>query len=160
MELAGDVARIRETPLSGPHLQTGIHMSIDTHVRVAAWLHIALGALWVCMLAFFGLFFGAFGALIGASAQGSDAGILGWIAGFGVALLLFVLAFPVLEIVGGVMLLGGSTAGRVITIVFSVVELINIPFGTIVGVYSLWALLREVPQPGPVAVQPGAPQPY
>jgi hypothetical protein len=137
-------------------------MPIDTHVRVAAWLHIALGAIWVCVLAFFGLFFGAFGAFVGASAHGTDAGLLAWIAGFGVALFLFALAFPVLEIVGGVMLLGGSTAGRVITIVFSVLELINIPFGTIIGVYSLWALLREVPQPlsTPVVVQPAAPQPY
>jgi len=137
-------------------------MPIDTHVRVAAWLHIALGAIWVCMLAFVGLFFGAFGAIMGASAHGSNAGILGWIAGFGVVLFLFIAAFPVLEIVGGVMLLGGSTAGRVITIVFSVLELINVPFGTVVGIYSLWALLREVPQPMPasVVVQPGTPQPY
>ena len=135
---------------------------IDTHVRVAAWLHIALGVLWVCILAFFALFFGAMGALVGATANASDASVFAWIAGFGVTLLLFALAFPVLEIVGGVMLLKGSTAGRVITIVFSVLELINIPFGTIVGVYSLWALLREVPQPvpTPVVVQPGTPQPY
>jgi hypothetical protein len=137
-------------------------MSLDTHVRIAAWLHIAIGALWVCMLAFIGLFAGAFGAVIGASVHGSDAGILAWIAGFGAVLFLFILAFPVLEIVGGVMLLGGSAAGRVITIVFSVLELINFPFGTAVGVYSLWALLREVQPPVPTAVvvQPGTPQPY
>ena len=158
MEPSGDIARIREAPLSASHFETGIRMPIDTHVRVAAWLHIALGVLWVCILAFFGLFFGAMGALVGATASSSDAGVLAWIAGFGITLLLFVLVFPVLEIVGGVMLLKGSTAGRVITIVFSVLELINIPFGTIVGVYSLWALLREIPQP--VVVQPGTPQPY
>jgi hypothetical protein len=162
MELAGDMARIRETPLSASHPQTGIRMPIDTHVRVAAWLHIALGVLWVCILAFFGLFFGAIGALVGATANALDAGVLAWIAGFGVTLLLFVLVFPVLEIVGGAMLLKGSTAGRVITIVFSILELINIPFGTIIGLYSLWALLREIPQPVPAAVvvQPGTSQPY
>ena len=137
-------------------------MPIDIHVRVAAWLHIALGAIWVCMFAFVGLFFGAFGAIVGSSVHGSDAGILAWLAGFGAVLFLFILAFPVLEIVGGAMLLGGSTVGRVITIVFSVLELINFPFGTAVGVYSLWALLREVPQPVPTAVvvQPGTPQAY
>jgi hypothetical protein len=153
-------------PASNP--QTGNRMPIDTHVRVAAWLHIALGVLWVCILAFFGLAFGAFGALFGASMHGSDAGILAWIAGFGVALLLFLLVFPVLEIVGGAMLLSGSTAGRVITIVFSVLELINIPFGTIIGVYSLWALLRELPQPVPMpmpmpasgVVHPESSQPF
>ena len=133
-------------------------MPIDTHVRVAAWLHIALGALWVCFLVFMGLFFGALGAVAGSTASAADAGVLAWVGGFGVALLLFALAFPVLEIVGGAMLLKGSTAGRVITIVFSVLELINIPFGTIVGAYSLWVLLREIPRP--MGVQPGAPQPY
>jgi hypothetical protein len=137
-------------------------MPIDTHVRVAAWFHIALGVLWVCLFAFVGLFFGAFGAIVGSAAHGKDAGVLGLIAGFGVVLFLFIIAFPVLEIVGGVMLLRGSTAGRVITIVFSVLELMNVPFGTAVGIYSLWALLREVPQPGstPAMVQPGVAQPY
>ena len=130
-------------------------MPIDTHVRVAAWLHIALGILWVSIGLFFGLFFGAFGALMGAASHGSATGIVALIAGFGFALFLIVMAFPVLEIVGGVLLLRGSPVGRVITIVFSVLELINFPFGTAVGVYSLWALLREVPTQAPgVAVVP------
>ena len=137
-------------------------MPIDTHVRVAAWLHIALGILWVSIGLFFGLFFGAFGALMGAASHGSATGIVALIAGFGFALFLIVMAFPVLEIVGGVLLLRGSPAGRVITIVFSVLELINFPFGTAVGVYSLWALLRELPAQAPVAsvVQQGSVQPY
>ena len=137
-------------------------MPVDQHVRVAAWLHIGLGALWVCIWGFFGLFFGVFGAIVGAASHGQGAAVLAWIAGFGLTMLMFVLAFPVLEIVGGVMLLSGSTAGRVITILFSVVELINVPFGTVVGVYSLWALLREVPRPvqAPVVMAPGMPQPY
>ena len=137
-------------------------MPIDTHVRVAAWLHIALGVLWVSVGLFFGLFFGAFGALMGAASHGSATGIVALIAGFGFVLFLIVMAFPVLEIVGGVLLLRGSPVGRVITIVFSVLELINIPFGTAVGIYSLWALLREVPPTAPVAavVPQGSVQPY
>ena len=132
-------------------------MPIDTHVRVAAWLHIVLGALGICIIGVVGLVFGFFGAVVGAGASGHDAGVLGMFAGFGVAVLLFVLAFPVMEIVGGVMLLGGSPAGRVITIIFSVLELVNFPVGTAIGVYSLWALLRDVPQTmaAPVVVEPG-----
>ena len=126
-------------------------MPIDIHVRIAAWLHIALGILWVSIGLFIGLFFGAFGAFMGAAAHGSATGVLALIAGFGVALFLIIIAFPVLEIVGGVLLLRGSPAGRVITIVFSVLELINIPFGTAIGVYSMWALLRELPPSAPVA---------
>ena len=64
-------------------------MPIDTHVRVAAWLHIALGILWVSIGAFFGLFFGAFAAFMGAAAHGSAAGVLALIAGFGLLVILF-----------------------------------------------------------------------
>jgi hypothetical protein len=136
-------------------------MPIDTHVRVAAWLHIVLGVIAACVLGVVGLSFGVFGAAVGASAHGQDAGVLGWIAGFGVALLLLLMAFPVLEIVGGVLLLGGSAAGRIITIVFSILSLINIPIGTAIGAYSLWALLREQPKPAPAAavMEPGV-RPY
>ena len=49
----------------------------------------------------------------------------------------------------GTLLLGGSPVGKVLTIIFSVLGLLNIPIGTVVGVYSLWALLREIPPPMP-----------
>jgi hypothetical protein len=133
-------------------------MPIDTHVRVAAWLHIALGILWVGVGAIVGLLFGAFGAFMGAAANGSATGILALIAGFGFVVFLIIMAFPVLEIIGGVLLLRGSPAGRAITIVFSVLELINIPFGTAIGIYSLWALLRAVPQPALAPVGDVVPQ--
>jgi uncharacterized membrane protein len=130
---------------------------IDTHVRVSAWLHIVQGALAVCVLGFLAVIFGFAGVAAGSAVHGPDASIVAWLASFGVALFVFILAFPLLEIVGGVMLLGGSTAGRVITLVFSVLGLINIPIGTVIGVYSLWALLREAPAApaDAVAVQPG-----
>jgi hypothetical protein len=133
-------------------------MPIDTHVRVAAWLHIALGVIAVGVLALVGMFFGVFGAAVGASAQGSDANVLGWIAGLGATLFLFIAAFPALEILGGVMLLNASPVGKVLTIIFSVLGLINIPIGTVVGIYSLWALLREIPQPASsVVTMPAGP---
>jgi hypothetical protein len=136
-------------------------MPIDTHVRIAAWLHIALGAIAVCVLVFVGMVLGVFGAaVVGASTHSADAGILGWIAGFGVTLFLMILVFPVLEIVGGVLLLNGSPAGKVITLIFSVLGLINIPIGTVIGIYSLWALLREVPAPSAVVMPAGSAPPY
>lgn len=131
-------------------------MPVDIHVRVAAWLHIALGVIAACVLAVVGMILGVFGAAaIGSAAHGGDAGILGWVAGMGMTLFLVILAFPVLEIVGGAMLLGGSPAGKVITLIFSVLGLLNIPIGTAVGVYSLWALLREVPPAAAVAMPAG-----
>ena len=129
---------------------------LDTHVRVTAWLHIVLGVIAVCVIGFLAMIFGFAGAAAGASVHGRDASILAWLASFGVARFVFILAFPLLEIVGGVMLLGGSTAGRVITLIFSVLGLLNIPIGTAIGIYSLWALLREAPSAADaVVVQPG-----
>jgi hypothetical protein len=135
-------------------------MPIDTHVRVAAWLHIVMGALVVAFFAFIGLAVSAAGAF--GISQGLQPGIAAWIAGFGVLVFGFFIAFAALEIVGGVLLLRGSPAGRVITIIYSVLSLLNIPIGTVVGIYSLWALLRAVPQPVavPVAAHPGTAQPY
>jgi hypothetical protein len=118
------------------------------------------GAIFLGALAIFGLMFGDFGAVVGASAHGSDAGILGWLAGLGVTLFLIVAAFPLLELVGALMLLGGNPTGKVLTIVFSILGLINVPIGTVIGVYSLWALLREIPQPMAMTVPPGSSAPY
>lgn len=130
-------------------------MPIDTHVRVAAWLHIVMGALAVCLLGALGLMAGAFGAVLGAASHGHDEGmVLGAIAGLGAIVFLFVMAFPVLEIVGGVLLLRGSPVGKVLTIIFSVLSLLNFPIGTVAGAYALWALLREVPPALAADVQP------
>jgi hypothetical protein len=126
---------------------------LDIHVRVAAWLHIVLGALAASVLTLAAMMFGLFGAYASTQPQG---GIVGWFLGFGAIVVGFFVALAAFEIVGAVMLLRGSTAGRVITIVYSVLGLLGFPIGTIVGVYSLWALLREAPvAPAPMAAQPG-----
>ncbi len=136
-------------------------MPLDTHARVAAWLHIAMGALGVCVLVLLGVVFGVFGAAVGAS-QGAQAGIVGWIVGLGALFFGLFIALPALEIVGAVLLLNGNAAGRVITIIFSALSLLNVPIGTAIGIYSLWALLREVPAPAStsVAAPAGTPQRY
>ena len=132
-------------------------MPLDTHVRVAAWLHIVFGALAVLTLLFIGMFFGVFGAIAAsASHDAQAAGVLAWIGSLGAVFLLFFIGVGALQIAGGVLLLQGSPAGRVITLIFSALSLLNIPIGTAAGAYSLWALLRDVPQPAvPAPVQTG-----
>jgi hypothetical protein len=134
-------------------------MPIDTHVRVAAWLHIVMGALAASTLLFIGLAFGAFGAFMVSAANDPQAtGVLAWIGGFGATLLIFFIGLAALEIAGAAMLLGGNGGGRVLTIIFSILALANFPIGTAIGVYSLWALLRQVPV-APVVVPVPAPAP-
>jgi hypothetical protein len=137
-------------------------MPIDTHVRVAAWLHIVFGALAIGSLLIIGMTFGVFGAIAVSAAQDAQAtGVLAWIGSLGAVFLLFFIAIFAVEIAGGVLLLQGNPAGRVITLIFSALSLLNIPIGTIAGAYSLWALLRDVPQPPlPAPGQPGAVNPF
>jgi hypothetical protein len=134
----------------------------DTHTRVAACLHIVVATLALLVLLVLAAIVGAFGAL--GPGVGIDHQVADWVGGLGILLIGLFALLPILEIIGAVMLLRGNDTGRIFTIIFSVLSLINIPIGTAVGVYSLWALLREKPQgppaPLPTPLQAGARQPY
>jgi hypothetical protein len=136
--------------------------NLDTHTRVAACLHIVLGVLGLLFLLAMGALVGAFGAL--GPDFGIDRQIAEWVGGVGILFIGLVALLPVLEIVGAVLLLRGSDTGRLFTIVFSVLSLVNIPIGTVIGAYSLWALLRAKPPlpPAPLAapVPAGMQQPF
>jgi hypothetical protein len=78
------------------------------------------------------------------------------IIGFFIGAGLTVLALP--GIIGGWGLFTERTWGKPVVLVLSVLQLANIPFGTLLGIYSLWALLSNPQQqPSPVqSPQPGA----
>ena len=129
-------------------------MPIDTHVRVAAVLHIVMAAFALLVLAAIGAMVGAFGAF-GAS-MGVQREVAEVVGGVGMILVLAFAVIVVTEILGAVLLLRGSESGRLITIVFSGLALLIIPIGIAIGAYSLWALLRKGPQPMPSSAQPPA----
>ena len=118
-------------------------MTLDSHSRIAAVLHIGLGALSLCVL----LVIGAMAAAVGVYGEtfGLDKELGAMIGGIGMIVVISFALFAVLEIVGAVMLMRGNDSGRVITLAFSVLHLVNIPIGTAIGGYSLWALLRNAP---------------
>jgi hypothetical protein len=125
-------------------------MTLDTHARIAAVLHIVLGGLSLLVLLVIGAMVGAFGAY-GAS-LGVERGLAEVVGGIGMIVVGSFVLVAILEIVGAALLLRGSDTGRILTLVFSVLHLLNVPLGTAVGAYSLWALLRTPPQPADVAV--------
>jgi hypothetical protein len=61
----------------------------------------------------------------------------------GVALFLFILLASVPGIVAGIGLLKFKPWSRILTIVVSALNLMNVPLGTALGVYSLWVLLNQ-----------------
>lgn len=115
---------------------------MTTHVKVLGILHIVLGALGV--LAGLGLLalFGGIAGLVDATADFRDARvaipilqIIAW-ALFG---FLSVISLP--GIIAGIGLLQFQNWARILTIVLSALDLLNVPIGTALGIYGLWVLL-------------------
>ena len=128
---------------------------MKTHIQIVAALHIAMGALSLLGAIAVFAFLGMAGGIVVSQGEHEAAGIIGIVAvvlgGF-----LAVLALP--GIIGGWALFAGRSWGRPFVMVLGVIHLINIPFGTALGIYTLWALLREPPPQTPSAstIQPSA----
>ena len=126
---------------------------MKTHIQIVAALHIAMGALSLLAAIAVFAFLGIAGGIVVSQGEHEAAGIIGIVAvvlgGF-----LAVLALP--GIIGGWALFAGRSWGRPFVMVLGVIQLINIPFGTALGIYTLWALLREPPPQTPSAstIQP------
>ena len=117
---------------------------MTTHVKVLGILYIlfsALGILAACVVA---AVFGVAGVATAAGASGRDAALtLPMIGLTGSALCAFLLIVSLPGLAAGIGLLTFKPWARILTIVLSAINIINFPFGTIVGVYGLWVLLSE-----------------
>jgi hypothetical protein len=117
---------------------------MTTHVKVLGVLYIVLGALGVCTALFFGLAIGAAGGIVGQAAPPEDAAIAVPIIGLaGTALVVFLLAVSLPGLITGIGLLKFQPWARIVGIVVGAINLLNIPFGTAVGIYALWVLLNK-----------------
>ena len=54
-----------------------------------------------------------------------------------------ILFFSILEIIGGIGLLSYRSWARILTLIISAINCLNIPFGTAQGVYSIWVLMQK-----------------
>jgi len=116
---------------------------MDTHVRVLGALNIVLGALSALAGVALLLLFGGVAGIIGVSAKEPAAlvaiPLLGLIGTF-LCVLLLVLSLP--AILTGYGLLKYRPWARILGIVLSAINLINVPIGTVLGIYGLWVLLN------------------
>jgi len=105
-----------------------------THVKVLAWLHIIYGLFTACIAI---LVFG--GMVVGSMFSGSMMGMIGGsiLGGF---LGMFLGARGLLSLVAGWGLLTLRPWARILTIILGILSLFSFPFGTILGVYTLWVL--------------------
>ena len=116
---------------------------MEQHVKIVAILNIVLGALGLCIALVILVFFGGLAGVVIAdedpdAEQGAAVlGLIGTIGFFVVAV------FSIPGLIGGIGLLKFRSWAQTLTIIVSVLNLLSIPFGTVVGVYGLWVLLNK-----------------
>ena len=109
---------------------------MEQHFKIVAILQFVMGGLAALGgIALFVLIFGA-GAVSGDRDAMLATGTCATIAGG----FLLVLSLP--SLLAGWGLLKRREWARILTIVLSVLHLFNVPIGTVIGGYSLWALLQ------------------
>lgn len=110
---------------------------MNQHITILGVLYIAFNIffLGIAILVFF-ILTGA-GVLSGDTDAMFITSTIGTIVGF----FLTILSLP--GIIAGYGLLKRKEWGRVLTLILGVLNLINIPFGTILGIYTLWVLLNQ-----------------
>jgi len=140
------------------------------HVKILGVLHIILGCFGVLgAVIVFAVFGGLAGFFSGLSIPDANADVrtaapfLG-ILGIGITAIILILSVP--GIIIGIGLIQFRPWARIAGIVLSALDLLNVPFGTVVGIYGLWALLQPQtealftgrPLPPAYPVQPGPPR--
>jgi hypothetical protein len=117
---------------------------METHVRVLAILHLVFGGIGVLAAIFFFALFGGITGLIGMNAPDDEALIaIPIVGGIGALIVSFTLLLSLPSIIAGVGLLSHRPWSRILTLVLSALELVNIPFGTMLGFYGFWVLLSK-----------------
>ncbi len=120
---------------------------MDTHCRIAAGLNIALCLFELFVISLLAVFLSSIVALVGL-----DWPLFRFIAAFGGTLLSALAVIALVNLVAAIAYLRGSQLARIWLLLVNALMLLKFPLGTLVGGYTLWALLR--PQAA-TATQPG-----
>jgi hypothetical protein len=114
------------------------------HVRALAVLQIVYASMGLLLGVVVFVLFGGIATIVGFNAPVSDSmvavPVLTLIGGVASSLLML-LSLP--RLIAGIGLLKHQSWGRILTIVVSVLGLIDVPFGTVLGVYALWVLTHR-----------------
>ena len=112
-------------------------MEKEKHIAILGILHIARGAI-VLLVGMMGFgFFAGIGVLSGDTTAMGILGLIGTIA----VVFMGVIALP--SILAGIGLVQRREWGRILALVVGVLSLIDIPFGTALGVYTIWVLMDD-----------------
>jgi hypothetical protein len=130
-----------------------------THVKLIGILHILMGAFGILVGLGLLILFGGIASIVGFSDHTRDSLVaIPIIGSIGVFIFIFIAVLSLPDIAAGIGLLQFKPWARTLAIILSALHLFNVPFGTALGVYGLWALLRPETEAlferGPMAAVP------
>jgi len=113
---------------------------MERHVKILGMLYVVIGGFGVAAAL---IMLGVFGGVAGVVRMGERSvawPLIGLL--WGVAMMV-VLAMSAPSLIAGIGLLCFKPWARILTIILSVIHLLSVPFGTVLGVYGLWVLLQR-----------------
>jgi hypothetical protein len=110
---------------------------MEKHISLVAALHIGFGALGVLFAAI------VFVAVVGGGLLSGDpeAITITSLVGTVVGAFIFIVSIP--GVIGGIGLLKRKNWARILVLIISCLDLLNIPIGTALGIFSIWVLLHD-----------------
>ncbi len=116
---------------------------MNTHLKVVAILHIVLGAMGLLGTLIIFTVFGTAGGVVLWQGEQGVAALIGFVA-LCIGGLIALLSLP--DIIGGWALLAQKSWARVFMMILGFLDLFHFPFGTMLGIYTLWVLFRAEAQ--------------
>ncbi|HTS29809.1 MAG TPA: hypothetical protein VMH81_28255 [Bryobacteraceae bacterium] len=121
---------------------------MESHVKVLGILHIVLSSMGLLGALAVLVIFGGLAGIIRMSDHGANLPpqaepVLVAIAG---VICLVIVAVSLPGLIGGIGLLRLAPWSRILMIVISAIDLLNVPFGLALGIYGLWVLLKPETQ--------------
>ena len=110
---------------------------MEKHITVLGVLYIALSTLGILVAVFI------FTAIVGGGILSGDSKAMAITAIVGPAIAFFLLLVSAPGFVGGVFLLKRRPWARILVLVLGFLNLIEIPIGTALGIYTIWVLLKN-----------------
>lgn len=127
------IARLRA---SAAHAK-GVTPEMDQHVTILGVLHIAWSALGILIAMVI------FAAITGGGMLSGDIEVMTITTTIGFIIASFLLIVNLPGLIGGVAILKHYQWGRILTLVVGFLHILNVPFGTFLGIYTLWVLLND-----------------
>lgn len=112
-------------------------MTRQNHITLLGVLHITRGAL----ILLIGM--AIFAVLSGVGVLSDDETAMGVLGLIGMIVLFIMFALAVPSVIAGVGVLMRREWGRITALVVGILSLVDIPFGTAIGVYSIWVLMND-----------------